>query len=110
MEEGKSDIIILTTQQSYVEEERAEIITKSEDAVEAPSLETEVDQLEPNKPLEEGGEEKIEVKPKKDKAKKRKINMAWAVPPEDNPFAEPANYEDLTNGIPSVPDLPASKR
>ena len=86
-------------------EEGAEIIADGVDASGAVPVETNANQ-QPEKPTED----KKEVEPKKGKAKKRKINMAWAAPPEDNPFAEPANYEDLTIGVPSDPDLPAAKR
>ena len=99
--EGWCYLIILSRHQFNLEQERSEIVgvDASGDAPE----ETDENQKEPEKPMED----KKEIVVKKAKPKKRKINMAWAAPPEDDPFAEPANYEDLTIGL---TDLPASKR
>lgn len=109
MPEGKPHFIILSRGKLDLEE-GAEIITDGVNASDAATVtetkKTDRNEQQPEKPTED----KKEDEPKKGKAKKRKINMAWAAPPEDDPFAEPANYEDLTIGLPSDPDLPAAKR
>jgi hypothetical protein len=103
MPDGKPHFIILS--RLNLDLEGAEIIADGVNASDAAPVETDRNQQQLGKPTEE----KKEVEPKKGKGKKRKINMAWAAPPEDDPFAEPANYEDLTIGLPSDPDLPAAK-